>query len=105
MEERSEEPEVVFRPLVGHESVWDPESVRVTLNLCMDGRIVPSKASQGGCRVDYCHMVVLDDFIGEAERAELLEDLTAPDWDHTQVGLPEMASWLLHFFNDWFVLS
>lgn len=39
-------------------------------------------------RLDYAHVVVLDDFFGEAERVALMEHLTAPGWDHTQVRIP-----------------
>jgi hypothetical protein len=36
-------------------------------------------------RLNYSHVVVLDNFFGEAERQALLDHLTAPGWDHTQV--------------------
>ena len=60
----------------------------------------PSAHSAGGCgggpgkglgsggagaRLHYAHVVVLDDFVGEVERRALLDLLTAPGWDHTQV--------------------
>ena len=38
-----------------------------------------------GARLHYAHVVVLDDFVGEAERGALLDLLTAPGWDHAQV--------------------
>ena len=38
-----------------------------------------------GARLHYAHMVVLDDFVGEADRGALLDLLTAPGWDHTRV--------------------
>lgn len=41
--------------------------------------------SGAGARLHYTHVVVLDDFVGEAERGALLDLLTAPGWDHTQV--------------------
>jgi hypothetical protein len=89
-----------FRPIETHETRWDPASVRVTLNVRLDARLVPRRALAGeaggdrggGLRVDYGHLVVLDDFFGESERAELLDELTAPGWDHTQVG---PHAWLL----------
>jgi hypothetical protein len=36
-------------------------------------------------RLSYAHLVVLDGLFGEPERAGLLEHLTMPGWDHTQV--------------------
>ena len=38
-----------------------------------------------GARLHYAHLVVLDDFVGEAERSALLDFLTAPGWEHAQV--------------------
>lgn len=83
----------LLRHLEVHRTCWDPASVRVAMNVRLDARLVPCRAGgpgqgtgAGSLRVDYGHMVVLDDFFGEAERAELLADLTAPAWDHRQVG-------------------
>ena len=41
---------------------------------------------RAGMRLDYAHVVVLDGFFGEAERRDLLDLLTAPGWDHSQVS-------------------
>ena len=45
-----------------------------------------------GVRLSFAHLVVLDGLFGESERVELLEHLTAPGWDHTQVPLHSSAS-------------
>jgi hypothetical protein len=44
-----------LQPLATHATAWDPASVKVTLNLRLDGCIVPT--SRGGARVDYAHLV------------------------------------------------
>ena len=50
------------------------------------GRTSKGPGSSGaGARLHYAHVVVLDDFVGEAERGALLDLLTAPGWDHAQV--------------------
>ena len=56
--------------LVTHESAWSPERVSPTLNLRLDGRIVPSAAA-GGARVSFSHLIVLDGFFREPERREI----------------------------------
>ncbi len=71
-----------------HESEWLPDSVQITLNARLDARLVPHGS---GLRLDYSHVVVLDNFIGEPERKSLLEVLTQPDWDHSQG--PPPSSW------------
>ena len=67
-------------PVKTHESTWDPSTAQVTLNARLDARLVPQGSAM---RLDYSHVVVLDDFIGEPERQGLLEFLTQPDWDHS----------------------
>ncbi|KAG2443341.1 hypothetical protein HYH02_009405 [Chlamydomonas schloesseri] len=52
--------------------------MHVTLDAC----IVPDV--NGAARVDTAHVVVLDNFISEAERSELLDFITEPGWDHTR---------------------
>lgn len=64
-----------------HESSWDPNTAQVTLNARLDARLVPHG---DGMRLDYGHVVVLDDFIGEPQRQALLDLLTQPDWDHSE---------------------
>ena len=61
--------------LATHETDWSPERVSPTLNLRLDGRIVPSAAA-GGARVSFSHLVVLDGLFGEPERQELAAFLT-----------------------------
>ncbi|DBB12125.1 TPA: hypothetical protein ACH3X3_006236 [Trebouxia sp. C0006] len=71
-----------------HESDWDPASLRVTLNARLDARLVPHGSAM---RLDYGHVVVLDNFIGEPERQSLIDTLTQPSWDHSQG--PPSSSW------------
>ncbi len=63
-------------PLETHETSWQPSHARLTLNVTLDAMIVPS--ASGAARVDTAHLVVLDDFIGEEERRELLDFITEP---------------------------
>lgn len=62
---------------------WDPRSVNVTMNVRLDGAIVPSAglSSSMGARVSYSHVVVLDDFVDDVSRKQLLSFLTSPDDD------------------------
>jgi hypothetical protein len=71
-----------------HESDWDPESLRVSLNARLDAKLVPHGSAM---RLDYGHVVVLDEFIGEPERQSLIDTLTQPGWDHSQG--PPSSSW------------
>ena len=64
-----------WRWLATHESDWSLDRLSPTLNLRLDGRIVPSAAA-GGARVSFSHLVVLDGFFGEPERQELAGFLT-----------------------------
>ena len=64
-----------------HESSWDPSTAQVILNARLDARLVPHGS---GMRLDYGHLVVLDNFIDELQRKALLELLTKPDWDHSE---------------------
>ena len=54
-----------LQPLATHESPWTPDAVACALNARLDARLVPSEAAPDGLRVDYAHVVVLDNFIGE----------------------------------------
>jgi hypothetical protein len=65
-----------LRYLRGRDTAWQAADAKPTLNVRLDGRIVQSAAS--GARIAYSHIVVLDDFIDETTRAELLAFLTAP---------------------------
>ena len=67
-----------WRYLATRETDWDASNVTPTLNLRLDGRIVPSNGAPSGARVSYSHLVVLDDFIGEPERAELMAFFRGP---------------------------
>jgi hypothetical protein len=44
-----------FRLLPTALSSWDPASASVTLNVRLDGCIVPSEASEQGARIAYSH--------------------------------------------------
>mmetsp|Transcript_2194 Transcript_2194/g.6499 ORF Transcript_2194/g.6499 Transcript_2194/m.6499 type:complete len:428 (-) Transcript_2194:172-1455(-) len=75
-------PTLRLRAVATHPTAWQPSSARLVLNVVMDAAIVEAPPPVGA-RVSYSHVVVLDDFIGEDERVELLEAVTAPGWDHT----------------------
>lgn len=64
-----------------HESSWDPNTAQVTLNTRLDARLVPHGS---GMRLDYGHVVVLDNFIDEPQRQALLDLLTKPEWEHSE---------------------
>lgn len=64
-----------------HDSSWDPVTAQVTLNARIDARLVPRG---NGMRLDYGHIVVLDNFIDEPQRGALLDLLTKPGWDHSE---------------------
>ena len=76
------DPEVLggldWRWLDTQPSSWTPDTISPTMNLRLDGRIVPSDAA-GGARVSFSHLVVLDGFFGEPERQELMGFLTSSD--------------------------
>lgn len=63
-----------LQPITTHPTSWRPSSARVTLNISLDACIVPD--ASGDARVDKAHLIVLDDFIGENERMELLDFIT-----------------------------
>ena len=65
-----------LRYLRGCDTTWQPADAKPTLNVRLDGRIVQSAGS--GARIAYSHIVVLDDFIDETTRAELMAFLTSP---------------------------
>lgn len=44
-----------FCLLPTHETAWDPSTANVTLNVRLDGCIVPSEASAEGARIAYSH--------------------------------------------------
>ncbi|KAL4444049.1 hypothetical protein ABPG75_011786 [Micractinium tetrahymenae] len=58
---------------------WDPASANVTLNVRLDGCICPSEASPEGARISYSHAVVLDEFIPDSVRHQLLQFLLHGD--------------------------
>lgn len=62
-----------------------PGACSVERTGCGGGPSKGSGSGGAGARLHYAHVVVLDNFVGEAERGALLDLLTAPGWDHTQV--------------------
>lgn len=64
------------RPVKTHPTSWEPahSNPKITLNTVLDGCIVPTES--GAARVDYSHLVVLDNFIDEDTRQQLLDYLT-----------------------------
>ena len=70
------EPALQLRYLAAGDTVWQPRDAAVSLNVRLDGCIVPSL--QGSARVSYSHVVVLDGFTDEAVRSQLLAFLTEP---------------------------
>ena len=63
-------------PVATHPTPWDPAALRVSMNLRLDGCIVPSERE--GARLSYSHLAVLDDFLDDATRRELRDFLVAP---------------------------
>lgn len=63
------------RLLASKDTSWDPKKdLRVSMNVRLDGCIVPD-ASNIGARVSYSHIVVLDDFVDKNSRVALLHHL------------------------------
>uniref|UniRef100_A0A7S3QLX9 Uncharacterized protein n=1 Tax=Dunaliella tertiolecta TaxID=3047 RepID=A0A7S3QLX9_DUNTE len=73
---------MMLTPVATHETTWDPKQVSVPLCVSLDACFVP--ISTGGVRLDTANIVVLDDFISEGERQELLDYITHSGWDHAQ---------------------
>ncbi|GAB4818432.1 hypothetical protein N2152v2_005478 [Parachlorella kessleri] len=69
---------VPFRFLATHPTAWEPPAAGPTLNVRLDGCIVPSEAAPEGGRVSYSQLLVLNDFIDDSMRQQLLDFLTAP---------------------------
>eukprot|EP00889_Picochlorum_renovo_P003973 jgi/Picre1/31003/NNA_006361.t1 len=68
---------VDFQPFKTRETAWDPErDAHVSMNVRLDGCIVPTEEGDVGARVSYSHVVVLDDFVDERSRLQLLHHLS-----------------------------
>ena len=67
-----------FRLLPTQPTDWDPSSVQPAINVRLDGCIVPSEAAPEGARISYSHLVVLDEFISDETRQQLLDYLIGP---------------------------
>lgn len=68
---------VDFQPCKTRETAWDPEKdAHVSMNVRLDGCIVPTEQGDVGARVSYSHVVVLDDFVDERSRLQLLHHLS-----------------------------
>ena len=70
-EHAQEERQVKFQEIATHRTEWKPSDAKVTLNIRLDGCIVPS-IGPAGARVSYSHVVVLDEFVDDISREELL---------------------------------
>lgn len=72
----------LLKPIKTHDTAWEPHqqrnSFKVTLNTALDGCIVPTET--GAARVDYSHLVVLDNFLDQPTRQALIDYLTEPGW-------------------------
>lgn len=78
-----------MRSLQTHSTQWDPNSVSVSLNVAVDGCIVPSESSPEGARLSESHIIVLDNFLDGDLTEQLLEVLgvTEPS------ALPPASHW------------
>lgn len=76
MEVQTGPAQLPLRPLATHESPWAPDAVACALNARLDARLVPSEATPDGLRVDYAHVVVLDNFLGEGSVAAVTVPFT-----------------------------
>jgi len=73
---------------------WDPFSVSVAMNLELDGAYVKTRVcgvESDEERWDTGRVCVLDNFFGEKERVELLQQITAPDFNVS--APPPDAKW------------
>ncbi|KAG1663704.1 hypothetical protein FOA52_013272 [Chlamydomonas sp. UWO 241] len=73
-----EPPGVVLPPLATHGSEWAQQQAEVTLNVTLDAAFVPSESQ--GTRLDFAHVVVLDNFVSDEHRQQLLDLVTQPGW-------------------------
>jgi hypothetical protein len=67
-----------LKALTTHATDWDPASIRPTLNVTLDASFVPS-SSDGTIRLDFAHLIVLDNFISDQHRQELYDLITSRD--------------------------
>jgi len=58
----------------GQDDQWDPGSVQVSMNVKLDGCIVPSERE--GARVSFGHAIVLDNMVEDSWRKSILRFLT-----------------------------
>eukprot|EP01025_Chloroclados_australasicus_P060189 TRINITY_DN76_c4_g1_i3.p1 TRINITY_DN76_c4_g1~~TRINITY_DN76_c4_g1_i3.p1 ORF type:complete len:333 (+),score=27.30 TRINITY_DN76_c4_g1_i3:228-1226(+) len=65
----------------------DISNVDVAMNLKLDACVVPTSNGQD-FRIDEAHLVVLDNFVDETMRQDILDYVTEKGWDHS-VGPPE----------------
>jgi hypothetical protein len=74
---------LMLEPLKTHaiDSQHWKQQLKVTLNIALDGCIVPTQS--GAARVDYSHLVVLENFLDEPTRQQLLDYITEPGWTST----------------------
>eukprot|EP00803_Ostreobium_quekettii_P005945 evm.model.scf_1775.4 EVM.evm.TU.scf_1775.4 scf_1775:24224-27288(+) len=77
------------RLLKTHSTEWTPSDAKVSLNVALESCFLPT--ADGGHRVSWGHVVVLDNFIPDAVREKLLGLITMPGWDHTKG--PPLEKW------------
>ena len=83
----------LWKPLRTHETSFQPSDVTLTLNIAID-RTDDIELLDGSGRTESrsCNLIVLDNFFEEKQRLELLNFITAPNWDHKQ-GHPPPQNW------------
>jgi hypothetical protein len=57
-----------FDYLATHPTTWDPNSLKIPLNIRLDGCIVPSETAPESARISYSHIIVLDGLVDDATR-------------------------------------
>lgn len=67
--------ELRLRRLAVHPTEWSAGGIKISMNLRVDGCIVPSQVPERA-RVSFSHIVVMDDFLDEAVVKELRDFLT-----------------------------
>eukprot|EP01024_Parvocaulis_polyphysoides_P031055 TRINITY_DN28152_c0_g1_i1.p1 TRINITY_DN28152_c0_g1~~TRINITY_DN28152_c0_g1_i1.p1 ORF type:complete len:365 (-),score=38.05 TRINITY_DN28152_c0_g1_i1:10-954(-) len=70
---------------------FQEQDVHVSMNLKLDACVVAQGSGESGFRVDEAHIVVLDNFVGNETRQNVLNHITENGWDHTQG--PPQSKW------------
>lgn len=61
-----------------HPTEWNPSEAKVAMNLCLEGGV--AEVSEGKARLNFGHVVVLDDFVTEETRIRLFEMICEKGW-------------------------